>query len=178
MCRLILNFRYEDVRDNYVLLVPHFFLLMKIFRLILAPTLQIVPHLSSFFLCQYWQGKNFTFLKQRGFGAFPITNIGILSPATFAAAVSVMQTLLNFPPEHFSDLSWHVLSYICRIVQTHQRWTELDNKVGSEVSFQTFFFCLGFLSRTFTIHRTAGEGRGHYFKSSLPLPPASQALRH
>ena len=39
-----------------------------------------------------------------------------------------------------------------------------------------FFFNLGFLSRTFTNHRTAGEG--HFFNSSLPLPPASQALRH
>ena len=36
------------------------------------------------------------------------------------------------------------------------------------------------LSRTFTNHRTAGEGGGggHFFKSSLPLPPASQTLRH
>ena len=40
------------------------------------------------------------------------------------------------------------------------------------------FFYLGFLSRTFTIHRTAGEGGGYFFKSSLPLPPASQTLRH
>ena len=35
-----------------------------------------------------------------------------------------------------------------------------------------FFFCLGFLSRAFTIHRTAGEGGGYLFNSSLPLPPA------
>ena len=27
-------------------------------------------------------------------------------------------------------------------------------------------------------HRTAGEGGGHFFNSSLPLPPASQTLRH
>ena len=41
-----------------------------------------------------------------------------------------------------------------------------------------FFFYLGFLSRTFSIHGTAGEGGGYLFNSSLPLPPASQALRH
>ena len=41
-----------------------------------------------------------------------------------------------------------------------------------------FFFCLGFLSRTFTNHRTAGEGGGYFFNSSLPLPPVSQTLRH
>ena len=44
--------------------------------------------------------------------------------------------------------------------------------------FFVFFFYLGFLSRTFTIHGTAGEGGGYLFNSSLPLPPASQALRH
>ena len=41
-----------------------------------------------------------------------------------------------------------------------------------------FFLYLGFLSRTFTIHRTAGEGGGYFFKSALPLPPASKTLRH
>ena len=40
------------------------------------------------------------------------------------------------------------------------------------------FFYLGFLSRTFTIHGTAGEGGGYLFNSSLPLPPASRTLRH
>ena len=42
------------------------------------------------------------------------------------------------------------------------------------------FFYLRFLSRTFTIHRTAGEARGYLFNSSpsLPLPSASQTLRH
>ena len=41
-----------------------------------------------------------------------------------------------------------------------------------------FFFYLGFLSQSFTNHRTAGEGGGHFFNSSLPLPHASQTLRH
>ena len=39
-----------------------------------------------------------------------------------------------------------------------------------------FFFYLGFLSRTFTIHKTAGEGGGYLFNSSLPLPPAYRLL--
>ena len=38
-----------------------------------------------------------------------------------------------------------------------------------------FFFYLDFLSRTFTIHGTAGERGGYLFNSSLPLPPASSA---
>ena len=41
---------------------------------------------------------------------------------------------------------------------------------------KVFFFPSGFLSRTFTNHRTAGEG--HFFNSSQPLPPASQTCRH
>ena len=44
------------------------------------------------------------------------------------------------------------------------------------LSFFLYFFYLGFLSRTFTIHRAAGEGGGHFLNSSLPLPPASRAL--
>ena len=35
------------------------------------------------------------------------------------------------------------------------------------------FFYLGFLSQPFTNHRTAGEGGGHFFNFSLPLPPDS-----
>ena len=39
---------------------------------------------------------------------------------------------------------------------------------------EDFCFYLGFLSQTFVNHRTAGEGGGYFFNSSLPLPPASQ----
>ena len=41
-----------------------------------------------------------------------------------------------------------------------------------------FFFYLGFLTQPFTNHRTAGEGGGHFFNSSVPLPPTSKTLRH
>ena len=41
-----------------------------------------------------------------------------------------------------------------------------------------FFFYQGFLSQPFTNHKTAGEGGGHLFNSSVPLPLASQILRH
>ena len=44
------------------------------------------------------------------------------------------------------------------------------------VSTEFLFFCyLGFLSQTFTNHRTAGKGGGHFFNSSL-LPPDSLTL--
>ena len=35
--------------------------------------------------------------------------------------------------------------------------------------FQIFFFYVGFLSQTFTIDRTVGEGGGYFFDSSLSL---------
>ena len=37
---------------------------------------------------------------------------------------------------------------------------------------------MGFFSRVFPNHRTAGEVGGRFFNSSLPLPPASQTLRY
>ena len=41
-----------------------------------------------------------------------------------------------------------------------------------------YYFYLGFLSRTFTIRRTAGEGGDSLINSSLPLLPTSQTIRH
>ena len=49
--------------------------------------------------------------------------------------------------------------------------------VKHNVHFLCFFFCMAFLSRIFTIHMTAGGG-GYLLISFLPLPPASQSLRH
>ena len=120
---MILDFRYEDVLNNYFLLVSPFFLLIKIFGLIFVPTLQIVPDSSSLFWC--WQDKKFTFIKQHGFWDFPITNIVISSPTAFAGSMPIIQTLFNFPPEHFSDLSWHMfcLPNICGIVRIRQRYS-------------------------------------------------------
>ena len=45
------------------------------------------------------------------------------------------------------------------------------------VYFLSFSFYLGFLSRTFKIHRTAGKWVRYLFNFSLPLPPNLQALR-
>ena len=50
--------------------------------------------------------------------------------------------------------------------------------IRKSFSEEIFFLYLGFLSRPFANHRTAGERGGHFFNSSLPLPPDSQTLRH
>ena len=48
----------------------------------------------------------------------------------------------------------------------------------AEFAFFVVFFCLGFLSKIFTIHMIAGERGGYLFIYFLPLPLASQPLRH
>ena len=54
-----------------------------------------------------------------------------------------------------------------------------DDMIADMLSNKKLFFSyLDFLSQPFTNHRTAGEGGGHFFNSSLPLPLASQTLRH
>ena len=42
----------------------------------------------------------------------------------------------------------------------------------------SFLTYLGFLSRKLAIRRTAGERRGYFFNSSLPLPLVSQTVRN
>ena len=44
--------------------------------------------------------------------------------------------------------------------------------------FLFLFFYLGFLSQPFTNHRTTREGSGHFFNSSLLIPPTSRTLKH
>ena len=52
------------------------------------------------------------------------------------------------------------------------------DKIRKKETWIIYFSIWGVLSRTFTNHRTAGEGGGHFFNSSVPLPPALRALRH
>ena len=54
----------------------------------------------------------------------------------------------------------------------------MNNNFSGKLSPIHFFFYLRLLSRTSTIHRTAGEGGGYFFNSSLTVPPTSQTLRH
>ena len=67
-----------------------------------------------------------------------------------------------------------ICSYFFKI-NTHL-FPTISLKVNS-IGHLSFFFCLGFLSRTFMIHSTAGERGVYLFHSSVPLPPASQTLR-
>ena len=67
------------------------------------------------------------------------------------------------------------LSKTC--IRIYRRFKSYVN-IQCKFVFFVFFFYVGFLLRTFTIHRTAGEGGGYLFNSSLSLPPTSQTFRH
>ena len=57
------------------------------------------------------------------------------------------------------------------------KWSLLGG-FGPLLFFFCLFFYLDFLPQPLTNQRTAGERGGHFFNSSLPLPPASQTLRY
>ena len=81
---------------------------------------------------------------------------------------------------------WFLLSFKLKVIsQLHfasvPRFCNCDNcnaKFARKTlgTSQYYVFLSGFLSRPFTNHRTAGEGGGHVFNFSLPLPPASRTL--
>ena len=65
----------------------------------------------------------------------------------------------------------------CRPISVLPCFSKILERLMYNRLYKYFFFHLGFVSQTFTNHRTAREGGGHSI-NSLPLPPASQALRH
>ena len=101
-----------------------------------------------------------------------------------------MQSNLENQPQHikrwffFSKADPSIFTSIAPpIRQVKQKQLSFSSIEIFQLSFsclnsQSLFFYPGFLSWTFTIHRTAGEGGGYFFKSSLPLPRASQTLTH
>ena len=89
----------------------------------------------------------------------------------------LQESLFNFNTGFFLYFLWTFSEQLFRRAFTGDCFCIIVS-IRSDIFPYIFFFYLGFLSRTFTIHGTAGEGGGYLFNSSLPLPPASQALRH
>ena len=87
-------------------------------------------------------------------------------------SVSVVETSVEYPG------GWNICSFLTVFWKNMNYALQFFSDNGYIKKWYEFFFYVGFLSRTFTIHRTAGKGRGHFINSSLPLPPASQTLRH
>ena len=81
-------------------------------------------------------------------------------------------------PAEYGDLQSKSLSLVRIWENTDQKNFEYRHFLHGKRHKNKFFFYLGFLSQPFTNHRTVREGVGHFFNSSLPLPPASRALGH
>ena len=79
------------------------------------------------------------------------------------------------------------LNIVMKVVNEIPPSKELRIKNNTQECFETeiaelihacnFFFYLSFLSQPYTNHRHAGEGGGHFFNSSVPLPLASQTRK-
>ena len=99
---------------------------------------------------------------------------------------SVTHLIVNKPPHSLTHLPLTLsrprfLSYRNQSIDLESKlratgFYMIGISVMKEFVFVLFFFYRGFFSRPFTIHRTAGEGGGHFFNSLLPLLPASQIL--
>ena len=86
---------------------------------------------------------------------------------------SEMNLKLSVSPEEKMSDDVHSMFLLFRpkVVNAIKKIRESKRRLNNDSIL--FFFCVGFFSQTFTNHRTAGEGGGHFFNSSLPLPPAS-----
>ena len=101
----------------------------------------------------------------------------------------VFGILLNIYHGAFSEITLQFLAVECSLYFVYILQDLVTAKTHVE-SF-IFFFCFlifwegaegggvrVFLSQRSMIHGTAEKGKGYFFKSTLPLPPASQTLRH
>ena len=92
-----------------------------------------------FFSDLYSQSRCLTFLKQRGFLDFQITNIGSFSPVALAAAIPVSLTLLSTPRNTF--LLWGDMFYlgdIDRKDRTRRHWKYLPTYSLKELLVRLF----------------------------------------
>ena len=84
-----------------------------------------------------------------------------------------------FVPFHWKKFPRMVLSYQLGFgLYFHSKKVRSPLRIYSVNATNFFYIYMDFFSRTFTIHRTAGEKGGYLFNSSLRLPLASQTLRH
>ena len=125
-----------------------------------------------------------------------VGKLGSLHPKLKSKSVTILNVLLGIPEllrlTYFQKISgWLLLKlffyrrHFMQSVMQPQLHNLLRHEavaVCSRFSFLNycvnFFFCVGFLSRAFTNHRTAGEGGGFFINSSLPFLPALQTLKY
>ena len=64
--------------------------------------------------------------------------------------------------------------YLFKLKKENER---IQHRIITDIKNLSLIY-MGFLSRKFMIHRIAGEEGSCFFKSSLPLVPTSQIIRH
>ena len=118
--------------------------------------------------------ESFPILLKNDFGYFTFWNKILILPAQ-TSSNKQSQTIF-VPGIQYSES----FKLVTKFPLVHIQQTQLlKNPIKATVYllnlivFFFFFFYLGFLSRTFTIHRPAGEEGGYLFSSLQPLPPTS-----
>ena len=81
--------------------------------------------------------------------------------------------LKRYLAENVKVMQWLYVTLYPKYYSRNNKF-DIQNKSLVDMTYWEwfFFFYVGFLSRTFTNHRIAGEGGGHFINSTLPLPPA------
>ena len=105
---------------------------------------------------------------------FPCFPKSILTKFVCSVRPSIVSIIRNHPTDAMKRCkkknAYEKISILCKCA---------DGYAATSLTFYStvcvVFFFLGFLSRTFTFHRTAGKGEGYLFNSSVLLPPASRA---
>ena len=88
---------------------------------------------------------------------------------------SICHYKIKEPTNYFRD---QTVFFERGVLYLDPKWLPSKLTIKSARLKMQFFFYHDFLSRTFTNHRTPGKEGGHFFNSSLPIPSASQTLRH
>ena len=103
---------------------------------------------------------------------FPCFPKSILAKFVCSARPSIVSIIRNHPTDVIKRCEKNAYEKIAIFRKCADGYAATSLTFYSSVC--VFFFFLGFLSRTFTFHRTTGKGEGCLFNSSVLLPPASR----
>ena len=102
---------------------------------------------------------------------FPCFPKSILTKFVCSVRPSIVSIIRNHPTDAMKRCEKNAYEKIAILRKCADGYAATSLTFYSSVC--VFFFFLGFLSRTFTFHRTAGKGEGYLLNSSVLPPPAS-----
>ena len=144
----------------------------------------IVQKKASLFFLPWRYGLSWSTTHRSCFLSRNITKIAETHPPAMRDVVIEQSPIWNYvnmkltkflPRKHLKSTALtvekrsEISSKLLIKIPKRRQWFRLSVFIVNFLVFLllTFFFCLRFLSRPFTNHRTAGEGGGHFFNSSL-----------